>query len=164
MVELIEELRQLYFHAYDDQMLGLTDGEEKRLEELNKQILDDYEKARLCDGLTKILMNHCGEDGDNEGAVDTLNRISEKVKKFDIITTEGFSTDTVREEIKIHKQNQKLREQIVDLADIWDGKESQRYGSILQTILDELNIKDIPEFYKKENIDKFLKELEDNKK
>lgn len=66
-----------------------------------KQILDDHEKARLCDELCKILINHCGEDGDNEGAVDTLNRISEKARKWD-------SWPEVREILR----NQKLRELI----------------------------------------------------
>jgi len=84
---------------------------------------------------------------------------------FDAGEVEGFIEAKKRKVLEQQiLDNDKLREQIVDLADIWDGKESQRYGSILQTILDELNIKDMPEFYKKENIDKFLKELEDNRK
>lgn len=68
--------------------------------ELKKQILDDYEyreyynekyveelkeKADLHDQLIKILIQHCGEDGDNEGAVKTLNRIIEKAEKWDKI-------------------------------------------------------------------------------
>ncbi len=55
--------------------------------------------------------------------------------------------------------NQKLREKIVDLADIWDGEVSWHYGQSLQTILNKLGIKDIPEFYKKENMDKLIKEM-----
>ena len=62
--------------------------------------------------------------------------------------------------------NQKLREHIVDLADLWDGIESQRYGTALQFILDELGIKDIPKFYgqpMKELLDEIIKELEKKK-
>lgn len=32
-------------------------------------------KEKLCDELVAILSEHCGEHGDNEGAVETLNRI-----------------------------------------------------------------------------------------
>ena len=56
-------------------------------------------------------------------------------------------------------QDIKLRKKIVDLADIWDGVESARYGKQLEVILNDLGIKDIPEFYSKENMDKFIKEL-----
>ncbi len=62
-------------------------------------------------------------------------------------------------ELKEINKNQRLREQIVDLADIWDGKESLHYGSRLRVILESLGIKDIPKFYKKENIDKLIKEM-----
>ena len=61
-------------------------------------------------------------------------------------------------------QNQKLRKEIVDLADIWDGKESERYGKQLLKILNDLGIKDIPEFYSEENIDKFIKKLDQDRK
>ena len=40
------------------------------------------------------------------------------------------------------EQNEQLRERIIDLADLWDGKESGRYGIALQNILDELEIKE----------------------
>ncbi len=62
--------------------------------------------------------------------------------------------------MEVIKTNQKLRDIIVDLADIWDGKESQRYGNRLQSVLDELGIKDVPVFYSKENMDKFITELD----
>ncbi len=55
--------------------------------------------------------------------------------------------------------NQKLRERIVNLADLWDGKESQRYGEALQNILKELEIKDMPKFYTKESINQIIDEL-----
>jgi hypothetical protein len=45
------------------------------------------------------------------------------------------------------EQNEKLREEIVELADIWDGKESGKYGKSLQGILDKLGINDIPYFW-----------------
>ena len=44
-------------------------------------------------------------------------------------------------------QNEKLREMIVDLADFWDGKESIKYGTKLQTILREIGIHDVPRRY-----------------
>ena len=56
-------------------------------------------------------------------------------------------------------QNQELREFIVDLADIWDGPVSFYYGGTLYNKLKELGINDVPEFYKKENIDKIIKEM-----
>jgi len=56
-------------------------------------------------------------------------------------------------------QNEKLRQFIVDLADIWDGKESLHYGKTLYHYLKELGINDVPAFYKKENIDKFIAEM-----
>jgi hypothetical protein len=46
------------------------------------------------------------------------------------------------------EQNEKLRKEIVDLADIWDGKVSDHYGMILCQILEELGIHDVPVFYK----------------
>ena len=57
------------------------------------------------------------------------------------------------------EQNEKLREIIVDFADLWDGKESQKFGKRLQKVLDGLGIKDIPKFYEKENIDRIINEL-----
>jgi len=79
---------------------------------MRHQILDDYEKARLCDELTKILMNHCGEDGDNEGAVETLNRISKKARIHDKWLDKNNSDyngmfESVTQE---NKQLRKLRE------------------------------------------------------
>jgi len=62
------------------------------------------------------------------------------------------------------EKNRLLRKEIVDLADVWDGPESSRYGNILQRILNELGITDMPDFYKKENIDKILKELAERRK
>lgn len=52
------------------------------------------------------------------------------------------------------EQNEKLRERIVDLADLWDGKESSRYGIALQKVLDDLGIKD------KYDYSKLAKQLE----
>ncbi len=78
----------------------------------------------------------------------------------------AFSIEISREKLenleKIRNeiiQNQRLRDRIVDLADLWDGQESQRYGERLQKILDDLGINDIPEFYKKENMNKLIDEL-----
>jgi len=65
--------------------------------------------------------------------------------------------------MEVIKTNQKLRDIIVDLADIWDGKESERYGNRLQNVLDELEIKEMAQFYSKENMDKFIKELDDER-
>lgn len=60
---------------------------------------------------------------------------------------------------KRNEINERLRDIIVDLADLWDGKESQRYGERLYSVLNELGINDVPKFYKKENMDKIIKEL-----
>lgn len=60
------------------------------------------------------------------------------------------------------EQNEKLREIIVDFADLWDGKESSKYGQRLQKVLDELGIKDTPSFYSKENINKIIGEIRKN--
>ncbi len=70
-------------------------------------------------------------------------------------------TKQLRQQIQ---QDYELRKKIVDLADIWDGKESEIYGKQLEVILNDLGIKDIPEFYSKENMDKFVKELEQDRK
>ena len=59
--------------------------------------------------------------------------------------------------------NQQLRDEIVDLADIWDGVESMRYGRALLNVLDKLGIKDVPAFYSKENINKMIKELDEKR-
>ena len=60
---------------------------------------------------------------------------------------------------KRNEINEKLREIIVDLADLWDGEESERYGKRLYSVLKELGINDVPKFYRKENMDKIIKEL-----
>ena len=57
------------------------------------------------------------------------------------------------------EQNEELRKIIIDLADLWDGKESERYGRILSKVLFGLGINDIPEFYKKDNINKVIDEM-----
>jgi len=69
-----------------------------------------------------------------------------------------------QEVVDIIIQNQKLRDEIVDLADIWDGVESIRYGRILLNVLDKLGIKDVPAFYSIENINKMIKELNEERK
>lgn len=71
---------------------------------------------------------------------------------------ERIIKDMTREE-----QNEKLRERIVDLADLWDGKESQRYGDELQRILHSLGIKDMPKFYTKENMRDIIDELREER-
>ena len=64
---------------------------------------------------------------------------------------------------KRNEINEKLREIIVDLADLWDGPESSRYGERLNNVLEELGINDIPEFYKKDNINKMIEKLTETK-
>jgi len=54
------------------------------------------------------------------------------------------------------EQNEKLREIIVELADIWDGKESEKYGEQLYGILDKLGIEDVPYFWTKEVMNEFM--------
>lgn len=77
-------------------------------------------------------------------------KICNTVYCFDGSTEESLPHDiTQHEKGENHKSNQNelLREKIVDLADLWDGVESSRYGTALQFILDELGIKDMPKFY-----------------
>lgn len=62
------------------------------------------------------------------------------------------------------EQNERLRKEIVDLADIWDGKESGKYGQKLRTILERLHIDDIPEFYTDGSLDKIMKDVLDETK
>ena len=62
-------------------------------------------------------------------------------------------------ELQQINKNQRLRAAIVDLADLWDGKESMHYGKILRDLLDSLGIEDIPEFYTKDNINKIIREM-----
>ena len=57
------------------------------------------------------------------------------------------------------EQNEKLREMIVDAADLWDGQESAKYGRRLDFILKECGIHDVSKFYSKENMDKMIGEL-----
>jgi len=75
------------------------------IEELKQRILKNQEDAELCSKLVKILSNHCGEEGDNEGAVETLERLikiierlkkrvlfyDEEVKRLDL--TKGMSAE-----------------------------------------------------------------------
>jgi len=63
---------------------------------------------------------------------------------------------------KRNEINEKLREIIVDLADLWDGKESTRYGERLYSVLEELGINDVPKFYSRENLNKMIKRLNEN--
>ena len=65
---------------------------------------------------------------------------------------------------KRNEINEKLRKRIVDLADMWDGKESQKYGGRLYDVLNDLGIHDVPMFYSRENINRMIKELDREKK
>jgi hypothetical protein len=63
---------------------------------------------------------------------------------------EGYPIQWSLEEAKELKQqilqNQKLREKIVDIADLWDGNESSYYGQRLQVVLKDLGINDTPNY------------------
>jgi len=85
---------------------------------------------------------------------------------YDIIKVKDNEYEALKlteKEVQQILQDHELRKIIVDLADIWDGVESERYGKQLLEILNDLGIKDIPEFYSKENMDRFLKELDQDK-
>ena len=43
--------------------------------------------------LVSVLMNHCGERGDNEGAVETLERI---IRERDILLRNGIKFDLLK--------------------------------------------------------------------
>lgn len=119
-LDLAMEFIDLCIDNYKNGGHSTTKEQEHRYYKLKHQFQDDHEKARLCDGLTKILMNHCGEDGDNEGAVDTLNRISEKARKWDFYywIIEKINAEFVNAEVYFKQvdENQKLRE----LIEKWD--------------------------------------------
>ena len=51
----------------------------KEAEQLKSQILQDHE---IVNQTTKILINHCGETGKNEGLIETLQRLSEIVNRL----------------------------------------------------------------------------------
>ena len=38
-------------------------------------IRDNHKSSELCRELVNIIIDHCGETGENEGAIETLNRI-----------------------------------------------------------------------------------------
>ena len=71
---------------------------------LDKQIVQ--KDLDLLNQLISILQNHCGERGDNEGAVETLNRIIkerderlDKKKVRDVISTIIKEPDSSKEEL-----------------------------------------------------------------
>jgi len=51
-------------------------------EQVVDQIIVNQEDSILCQQLIKILVQHCGETGENEGAVETLNRIIENAEAY----------------------------------------------------------------------------------
>ncbi len=78
--------------------------------------------------------------------------------RLEITRTNVDELVSIRKEIL---DNQKLRERIVDLADLWDGVESSIYGQSLEAILESLGIDDMPKFYgqeMKDMIDEISKE------
>ena len=79
--------------------------ETENYEKLKQQILSNQEKAELETQLVKILSNHCGEDGDNEGAVETLERIIKKAEKWDFYLEKGSASEAFLEQ-----ENKKLKE------------------------------------------------------
>ena len=77
----------------------------------------------------------------------SLTKADFKIDEFDGLIIKSYGDKNKQELIKEQiLKNQELRYKIVDLADIWDGKESGRYGDSLQHVLNDLGIKDIPEF------------------
>lgn len=61
------------------------------------------------------------------------------------------------------KTNQKLRDIIVDFADLWDGKESKHYGDRLQEVLTKIGITDTPDYTSdQEHMTKIWNEINGN--
>ncbi len=88
--------------------------------------------------------------------------IETKELPYDIIKVKDNEYEALKlteKEVQQILQDHELRKKIVDLADIWDGVESKRYGKQLLEILNDLGIKDIPEFYSEKNISKITKEI-----
>ncbi len=66
-------------------------------DKINKQ---NQEDAELCQQLIKILSNHCGETGNNEGAVETLNRIIEDAEMFEYGEKHSVENNKIVERLK----------------------------------------------------------------
>jgi len=141
----------------------MTSGTDPEVKHEGSHILIDKielkevkEKASLCDDLCKILLDHVGEDGDNEGAVDCLNRLSGKARKWDKINKEPYHENTalaLEQEIEKGKQTQKLRKLIekldwiiiivalteyINLKPEWDEvKSTEQTARIIQKLLEE---------------------------
>jgi len=75
-------------------------NKKKRMEQITSQILRNQEDADLCEKLTKILMNHCGETGENEGAVETLERIIEDAEINTRILVQAQNDAVIVERLK----------------------------------------------------------------
>jgi len=80
--------------------------------EIIEAILKNQEEAELCQQLIKILINHCGETGKNEGAVETLNRIIEDAEKLrEYQTMLGFAITPCSDDV----------DRVVQDAENWRG-------------------------------------------
>jgi hypothetical protein len=77
-----------------------------------EQIIVNQEDSILCQQLIKILVNHCGETGENEGAVETLNRIIEDADKWnkdhDYCKTNLEIVERLKEELKDLREQKEL--------------------------------------------------------
>lgn len=54
----------------------------KQADKIKQQILQNQKDAQEYRKVEKILINHCGETGQNEGLVETLERIQSQHKKL----------------------------------------------------------------------------------
>jgi len=94
--------------------------------------------------LIMILSNHCGETGENEGAVETLNRIIEDAEKWGELPDEfcRVDLDDMLEyaedrqiKLRLKKRIEELSSKNVDTMTWIEAKE----GEALQKILGEKN-------------------------
>jgi len=68
------------------------------------QILQDHEDAKLEKQVEKTLMNYCGENGENEGLIECLNRKLEDAKKYRELLLEYRLRGTKIHELKEEKR------------------------------------------------------------
>lgn len=83
--------------------------------------------------LVKILSNHCGEDGDNEGAIATLERIIRKAKAWDNSIYKVISEENKR----LHEQISQLKKHLVTVDDITYSITEKKLVEILNETKEE---------------------------
>jgi len=86
-------------------------------EQVVDQIIVNQEDAIGFQELIKILVQHCGETGENEGAVETLNRIIEGAEKYKkLYESVQRDRDSLIPDIEIVERLDKRIEELEEIA------------------------------------------------